>query len=276
MQIEVVEQNDIELVNKARATRVNELQGEIVRSAQNMVQYAIEIGNILVEVKKSLGHGEFLPWVANNCDFRIRMAQNYMRLSENAQRVAHLEGVTSLREVLKYLEEPKPEKNPVPTRQLANGYEEIEVLEGEYEEIERSNYETTLINRNPKKLDDEFETFTRSVSADGSEDSWQVSTNKESDTAKQLSEAFTVIETCFKYLTSIQNPENKNLARRKEAAYFINAISKGLNHLSSIVNNWIERNPRYMEGDYMIYSDKMDDPIQIEKERSKPKFETVM
>jgi hypothetical protein len=39
----------------------------------------MELGDLLLEVKQLVGHGRFTPWVANNCAFSLRSAQDYMR-----------------------------------------------------------------------------------------------------------------------------------------------------------------------------------------------------
>lgn len=49
-------------------------------------------------------------WVKENCNFSLRTAQRYMRLSEHATRVSHLEPNTSMRSALRMLTEPKEPK----------------------------------------------------------------------------------------------------------------------------------------------------------------------
>jgi hypothetical protein len=147
--IVVAETVELEQLNKSRAERVNELQGMIYSSAQNMVEYAIEIGQILIEVKASLEHGDFIPWVMANCDFNRMQAWRYMKLAEaNVSHAIHFEGVTSIREALKLLEPPKEPKQlptrvdsmgtryePAQVRYTADGEEEY--VDGEYEDIDK-------------------------------------------------------------------------------------------------------------------------------------------
>ena len=81
------------------AARINS-EHEACRSAmQQGLEHALEAGRLLLEAKKGLPHGEWLPWLKENCpDIGERTAQNYMRLAreypklepEKAQRVADL------------------------------------------------------------------------------------------------------------------------------------------------------------------------------------------
>jgi hypothetical protein len=50
--------------------------------ALRMADDAIRAGNILIEVKKIVGHGKFGWWIKNNCPFKERSAQYYMRIAE--------------------------------------------------------------------------------------------------------------------------------------------------------------------------------------------------
>jgi hypothetical protein len=61
------------------------------------VQHAINLGNLLIEAKAQLPHGQWLPWLRDHVELSTRSAQLYMQLAKapeldgpNAQRVAHL------------------------------------------------------------------------------------------------------------------------------------------------------------------------------------------
>jgi Protein of unknown function (DUF3102) len=58
------------------------------------VEHAIGAGGLLIEAKKKIGHGEWLPWLENNCELARRTAQAYMQLArlpaEKRKAVAHL------------------------------------------------------------------------------------------------------------------------------------------------------------------------------------------
>ena len=46
------------------------------------VEHAIRAGELLIEAKAQLKHGEWLPWLENNCTMSERTAQLYMRLAQ--------------------------------------------------------------------------------------------------------------------------------------------------------------------------------------------------
>jgi hypothetical protein len=53
-------------------------------------EHAIEIGRELLNVKASLPHGAFVKWVETACGFKIRTAQDLMKLAREADSNAHL------------------------------------------------------------------------------------------------------------------------------------------------------------------------------------------
>jgi hypothetical protein len=80
------------------ATKINS-EHRLVRSAAgHMLKHALAAGDLLIEAKEQLPHGEWLPWFESNCpDISPRTAQVYMQLARNrfaieanAQSAAHL------------------------------------------------------------------------------------------------------------------------------------------------------------------------------------------
>ncbi len=58
---------------------------ERIRSLRKRAtEHAIEIGHELIGVKAHLPHGEFVKWVEAHCGFKIRMAQDLMKLAREA------------------------------------------------------------------------------------------------------------------------------------------------------------------------------------------------
>ncbi len=279
----VIYEGDLELVNKSKADRVNELQDMIIHSAQNMVQYAIEIGSILIDVKASLSHGEWYPWVRVNLNIHPTTVQDYMRLAKaNAVNSLHFNDVSSINEALKLIAPPKQLKLPedTSTRILRKENEfgfpeyEVEVIEGEGEE--HSSWELEVINRSPLPfVEEEYESVTF-LNKSKEEEEHLVSKIKISDSVKELATAFITIENCIINYTGLELPEDNDLSRHKEVAYYIQAIQNGLNHLSECVNNWTERNPEFMEGKFKPYNPRVDDPIQREKNEKFQVFDAGM
>src|SRR5262249_5142850 len=80
-------------------------------------QHAVKAGELLWEAKRKAGHGQWLEWIAENCEFSERTAQIYMKLASalpqlaNPQRIADL----SLTGAIQMIEDLKaPEENPIP------------------------------------------------------------------------------------------------------------------------------------------------------------------
>jgi hypothetical protein len=45
------------------------------------VEHAITAGELLIEAKQQVKHGEWLPWLTENCEISERTAQAYMKLA---------------------------------------------------------------------------------------------------------------------------------------------------------------------------------------------------
>jgi hypothetical protein len=85
-------------------------------SGKGLVHRAIKLGEALIQAKEKVGHGEFLKWVAANCNVKKRTAQRYMRLVEHRAKIdAHLKdkSVTvthlTLNEAFRLTAEPRPQ-----------------------------------------------------------------------------------------------------------------------------------------------------------------------
>ena len=75
-------------------------QCEVARKSG--LQHAIKAGAHLIEAKSRCRHGDWLPWLAANFEGSERLAQAYMKVAANPQRVADL----SFRNALKALAAP--------------------------------------------------------------------------------------------------------------------------------------------------------------------------
>ena len=63
-------------------SEIKRLHDEILDAVTTSVEKATRIGGLLIEIKASLGHGLWLPWIKANVPFTTRTAGNYMRLYE--------------------------------------------------------------------------------------------------------------------------------------------------------------------------------------------------
>jgi Protein of unknown function (DUF3102) len=78
----------------ARIRSEHEACGQALKAS---VEHAMSAGDLLIEAKAQLQHGQWLPWLKDNCGLSPRMAQNYMRLADHraeieakCETVAHL------------------------------------------------------------------------------------------------------------------------------------------------------------------------------------------
>lgn len=53
--------------------------------AAETIKHAVRCGELLLQQKKLLPHGEFTRWVEQNCEFSARSARAYMQVTENFQ-----------------------------------------------------------------------------------------------------------------------------------------------------------------------------------------------
>ena len=63
------------------AIEINRLHGLAIEHAGNAIDYAKQAGALLLEVKRSMPHGAFLPWLSENVTVSERQAQRYMRVA---------------------------------------------------------------------------------------------------------------------------------------------------------------------------------------------------
>jgi Protein of unknown function (DUF3102) len=86
-------------MSTALARRLPDLAAEITRehelcegSYRTALAHALKIGELLIDAKAQLSHGEWLPWVGEHTPLSARSAQAYMQLAAepNAQATAHL------------------------------------------------------------------------------------------------------------------------------------------------------------------------------------------
>jgi hypothetical protein len=99
------------------AERVNNEHRQLKECLVRGAHHAVRAGELLWEAKRKAGHGGWLEWIAENCEFSERTAQLYMKLAgalpgmANPQCIADL----SLTGAIKMIEDLKsPEENPIP------------------------------------------------------------------------------------------------------------------------------------------------------------------
>lgn len=67
------------------AAELNEAAQRIKLLRREATKHAIEIGHELIRIKEKLPHGAFVKWVERSCEFKIRAAQDLMKLARDAE-----------------------------------------------------------------------------------------------------------------------------------------------------------------------------------------------
>lgn len=78
-QITLIDQNTI----VTKAEEINRFHSLAFRKAEEAIDAAKNAGELLLEVKKSLQHGQLQRWIEANCQFSVRQAQRYMSVALN-------------------------------------------------------------------------------------------------------------------------------------------------------------------------------------------------
>jgi hypothetical protein len=86
------------------------LHDEIRQHAESMLIKAIRIGELLVEQKHKMQHGQFTQWITDNLPFSVRSAQNYMKVFINRKQLKN-ENVSLLSDAYNILKLPRPQFN---------------------------------------------------------------------------------------------------------------------------------------------------------------------
>ncbi|MDG4560005.1 MAG: hypothetical protein P9E88_01795 [Candidatus Competibacter sp.] len=79
------------------------------------VQHATNCGLMLLQIKASLNHGEWLPWLngeieSGRLQISVRHAQRYTKLAANTTRASYLAEAPSIRAALELLSDKEPEE----------------------------------------------------------------------------------------------------------------------------------------------------------------------
>src|SRR5260221_9692 len=69
------------------ATRIRKEQRAIKATYWSAVAHAMAAGDLLIEAKRKLKHGEWLPWLTIHCEIEERVAQNYMLMARNRSEI---------------------------------------------------------------------------------------------------------------------------------------------------------------------------------------------
>jgi hypothetical protein len=126
----------------------------VERSFNDALRHAIKAGQLLIEAKSLVKHGEWMPWVEEQFPGSHSTANTYMRLAANSQRIANLPTMT---EAIAALAAPqaKPllnrgplldrEGQEVTTERLEAAVQELEAVLATGQSMPRVSRETLLV-----------------------------------------------------------------------------------------------------------------------------------
>ena len=116
------------------ASRINAAHREARAYAAQAVERALEAGDLLLSVKATLAHGQWLPWLAEHCpDVSARTAQGYMKIARELPPEMRTDAHLSLNGAKRLLAAPK-EETPDPDAALEDWLSTAPLCDGMYTE----------------------------------------------------------------------------------------------------------------------------------------------
>lgn len=91
---------------------------KVFEYSDKAMEYAAECGRLLLEAKKLVPHGEWLPWIEAHIEFGERQAQKYTRIAKNWEKIEAAKAKSepgsyfgSINGALRLISKPRPETN---------------------------------------------------------------------------------------------------------------------------------------------------------------------
>lgn len=109
------------------AQAITRLHNELYSLFDKGLHKAIQIGELLIQQKRALNHGEWIPWIQENLPFSDQTARNYIRLYLN-QNELKSKNVLDLTTAYKALQQPKALNSEEKQRTLEK-MKEAEILQ---------------------------------------------------------------------------------------------------------------------------------------------------
>ena len=94
-------------IEKNRTEEIKDLHERFIETFKKTLDYGIRIGELLMQQKSDLKHGQFGSWIEKNLPFTDRTARNYMRLYRKRDALK-TETVSDLTSAYRLLTAPKP------------------------------------------------------------------------------------------------------------------------------------------------------------------------
>lgn len=122
----------IELDTNKLTTIAEQIKAEHRQAQEAMRQsltHAVNCGELLIEAKSLISHGDWLAWVSDNCEFSDRTARAYMRIARNWPELSKTATVANLtyRDALALLAENK-DNDPGELSEVDKRWSELEEM----------------------------------------------------------------------------------------------------------------------------------------------------
>jgi hypothetical protein len=91
------------VIDRETVDRINQLIRDADSFADRAITCAAQVGNLLIEVKSKVGHGNFTPWIEQNLNVTARQARRYMSTALGRSEKVLLEHKTDMMSDLKEL-----------------------------------------------------------------------------------------------------------------------------------------------------------------------------
>jgi hypothetical protein len=69
------------------AKSINEKIYSMLNSFRSSITHAMDVGDLLIQAKKRVGHGNFEVWVATHCQLSPRTARRYINLANDRPKI---------------------------------------------------------------------------------------------------------------------------------------------------------------------------------------------
>lgn len=83
-------------ISTATVAEINRAHHLATEHAEKAVEHAKRAGILLLQVKASVPHGDFLPWIRANVHFSPRQAQRYIAAAQGKERAAKVKSDTGM------------------------------------------------------------------------------------------------------------------------------------------------------------------------------------
>jgi hypothetical protein len=209
----------------AYAKQINELHNLIEVQMKTPIKTAIEIGQILSEVKENVGHGNFLNWIENNCSFNRITAFRYVKMFTN---VSQLNICGSIQEAYKKIEQIEYKEKQT-EEQRKNGIINQYIKTGK----KPDGWDRSLDYEYQKRLKSEKEYQERMEEIRLETEQRQTEKSKTEQEAKEKDEYFeNLTEEAMRYADEI--------SKREQARNNLNSKVKDLTTLYDVIESYVD------------------------------------